>query len=367
MKTTASETGGFSKLRFRTEFGSVRIGETHVGPGMPPYIIAEAGVNHDGALHAALRLVDVAADAGANAVKFQIFRATEIASRFAPTAKYQQITGDACQTDLLARLELSENALSVIRDRCDERGIEFLATPFSIRDVERLKRLEVRAVKIASTDMNNTPLLSAALKLDVPLIVSTGAATEEEIRQLLERLSGWGVADRIILLHCISRYPTPLESANLRAIAALRELSRMPVGFSDHTLSVEVAGWAVAAGAVALEKHFTLDRGAVGPDHAMSLDARGLRDYVAAARRADSALGVGLLGMTPIEEEVRRVARKSVVAAVDLRAGQTITPELLALKRPGGGIEPDQLKMLIGRKLRVDVPADTLISLDMLQ
>jgi N-acetylneuraminate synthase/N,N'-diacetyllegionaminate synthase len=344
----------------------IRIGPARIGDGCRTYIIAEAGVNHDGSLEKALQLVDAAVAAGADAVKFQLFRADELATHTAPKAGYQKTAAGASQRAMLGRLELSDEAFERVAARCRNQVVEFLATPFGLTDVERLRRLRVRAIKIASTDLNHTPLLRRVAATRLPLIVSTGAATEEEIADAAALLGELGVEERLVLLHCVSAYPTPLEHANLRRIRALHAAFGVPVGFSDHTTSTQTGAWAVATGACVLEKHFTLDRSAPGPDHAHSLDPAGLRDYIRAVRRIESALGSGGIDCSDIEAEVRTVARKSVVAARRVPAGTVLTAEMLAIKRPGGGIEPGQLERLVGRRIARDIPADTVLTWDML-
>lgn len=359
----------------------VSIGGCLVGSGRPTYVIAEAGVNHDGTLDKALRLVDVAAEAGADAVKFQVFRADELATAAAETANYQKSRGlkparthacrkqtrDQSQREMLARLELSDDGFRRVQTRCVERGIEFLATPFGPRDIDRLLELKVNAIKTASTDLNNVPLLRNAAETGLPMIVSTGAASAEEIRTSVEHLREWDAGERLILLHCVSAYPTPLDAANLRAIGALQRNFGVVCGFSDHTTETQTGAWATAAGASVLEKHFTLDREAPGPDHAMSLDPPGLRQYISSIRDVERALGTGKLGLSALEADVRAVARKSVVAARDLTTGTVLRLEMLTVKRPAGGIEPDQLDVLIGRQVATDVPRDTILKWDMIQ
>lgn len=347
--------------------GAVNIGGRLVGERQRVLIVAEVGVNHDGDVDRARRMIDVAADAGADMVKFQMFRAAELVTATADAAGYQKAAGASSQREMLARLELSDDDFAGLAAHCRGRGIAFLATPFSATDVARLVRLGVPAIKLASTDLNNPVLVRPASDTGLPLIVSTGAATADEIAVAVERLKAWGAGARLILLHCISGYPAPLAEANLRAIATLRQVSGVPCGFSDHTESTAIAGWAVAAGACVLEKHFTLDRGAAGPDHAMSLEPRQLREYVAAARDAEAALGSGELGMSAVEADVRAVARKSVVAAVAIPAGTKVTEVMLTVKRPGGGIPPDQLELVVGRHAVVDVAPDTILTWDHVQ
>jgi sialic acid synthase SpsE/CMP-N-acetylneuraminic acid synthetase len=385
--------------------GGVRIGGRVIQPGARVFVVAEAGVNHDGSVETALRMVDAAAEAGADAVKFQMFRATELTTAEAATAGYQrQRCGEESQRAMLSRLELTLDDFRRIRRRCEERSILFLATPFGEGDVQRLlepgtpsesesprglparrdcispaAREETRplkeaaqgggvaAIKIASTDLTNGPLLDAAVATGLPLIVSTGAATAEEMGASVGRLVRGGASQRLILLHCVSCYPTPIEAINLRAIAALQGEFGVPVGLSDHTTSVETGAWAVAAGACVLEKHFTLDRAAAGPDHAMSLTPEQLAEYVRKVREVEAALGDGTVGITQIEEDVRAAARKSVVSAVAIRQGTRLTRSMLTLKRPGTGIPPNDLATLLGREAATDIPSDTLLSWDMVR
>ncbi len=344
----------------------LRIAEHSIKAGGRTFIVAEAGVNHNGSVETALQMVDAAADA--DAIKFQMFRATELTTVDAPTAAYQrQRCGEESQQAMLSKLELTLDDFRRIRRRCEERSILFLATPFSTADVARVIEFGVAAIKIASTDLTNGPLLDAAMATGLPLIVSTGAATEEEIGASVDRLVRGGASQRLILLHCVSCYPTPIEAANLRAIAALQREFGVPVGLSDHTTSAETGGWAVAAGACVLEKHFTLDRTAAGPDQAMSLTPPELAEYVRQVRAVEAALGDGTVGMTQIEEEVRVAARKSVVSAVAIRAGTRLARSMLTLKRPGTGIRPDELPMLVWRHAATDIPSDTLLSWEMVR
>ncbi len=344
------------------------IGRHQIGPGRRVFIVAEAGVNHNGCVETALEMADAAEDAGADAVKFQMFRADDLATDIAPMAAYQREgCGEASLREMLSQLELSWDAFRRIKRHCDTRSILFLATPFGKTEVADLVNLGVSAIKIASTDLTNGPLLQTAAATGLPIILSTGASTEAEIRAAADGLGHAGAGGRLILLHCVSRYPTPIAATNLRAIAELQRVFGVPCGFSDHTTSTRVGAWAVAAGACVVEKHFTLDKAAPGPDHGMSLTPSQLKEYVAAVREVEQTLGDGNIGMTPCEAEVRAVATKSVVAGVDIPAGTRLTADMLALKRPGTGIPAGDLAMLPGRCASVDIPYDTVLSWHMIR
>ena len=347
---------------------SVSIGRHKIGPNHPAFVVAEAGVNHDGVLDNALHLIDSAVEAGVDAVKFQMFQARELATAAAPKASYQvRDRGGESQLDMLSGLELSEEAFAAIKKHCDEQGVVFLATPFGPADVTRLASLQVAALKIASTDLTNEPLLDAASQTGLPLILSTGASTEDEIRRCVGARTQQGALDRLILMHCVSAYPTPLNAINLRAIATLRQAFRVPCGLSDHTTSVETGAWAVAAGACVIEKHLTYDRTTAGPDHAMSLEPGQLREYVARIRLVERSMGDGRLGLSPLEADVREVARKSIVSAKSISIGTVLTDAMLTCKRPGTGILPVDLHRLVGRRTTVDIPCDTVLSWDMVR
>ncbi|GIK16963.1 MAG: hypothetical protein BroJett003_19270 [Planctomycetota bacterium] len=347
---------------------AVRIGERRVGAGHRVYVIAEAGVNHDGSEAAALELIDAAAEAGADAVKFQMFRADVLTARGAATAQYQRATIAARdQVELLESLELPDRAWANLRDRCRRRGVHFLATPFGIDEVRRVRELGAPAIKIASTDLTCAPLIDAACRTGLLVLLSTGAATAAEIDAAAARCRRAGAFDRLILMHCVSSYPTTCASANLRRISALQRRYRRPVGYSDHTTSVQTGAWAVAGGACVIEKHLTLDRGLAGPDHAASLDPAGFRAYVENLRTAESALGQGGLDYQLCEADVRRVARRSVVAAREIPAGTVLTADMLAFKRPGGGVQPSDFEKLLDRRLVATALRDTVLTWDMIE
>ena len=344
------------------------IARKRIGPNEPVFVIAEAGVNHNGYVQTALELVDAAAHSGADAVKFQVFRAAELATRGAATVAYQKrSTQHTSQQAMLQELELGEGELARIKTRCDQRNILFMGTPFGSQDVARLTRHRVPAIKIGSGDLNNHELLETAAKTMLPLIASTGAATQSEIGECVRFVERLGARSRLILLHCVSSYPTPMDAVNLRAISALHLEFDLPVGFSDHTTSTLTGALAVMAGACVVEKHFTLDRSLPGPDHAMSLTPQDLKGYVDAIRQAQNARGSGILGFSSHEAEVRMAARRSVVAGGPIARGTRITRPMLALKRPGTGIAPKDLDSVVGKVARADIPHDTLITWDMVQ
>lgn len=323
------------------------------------YVIAEAGVNHDGNFDDARRLIDAAVASGANAVKFQAFRANDLTRADAPTAAYQRESGGDTQRRMLQRLELEPDIFSRLADQTRSTGLDFIITPFGIDDLATARRCGSVAIKIASTDLNNVLLLQPATALGLPLILSTGAATAAEIDAAVARLREWHVAERTVLLHCVSAYPTPPAAANLGAIAALAQRTGLPVGYSDHTAGVVTGALAVAAGACVLEKHITLDRSRPGPDHSFSLEPTELREYIARVREAETLRGDGRVGHSPIESDVRLVARKSLCFAQSLRAGTIVRAEMLTAKRPGDGIAPDRVGDVVGRKLAQDVAADS--------
>ena len=323
------------------------------------FVIAEAGVNHNGDLATALRMIDAAKGAGADAVKFQSFSAARLVTRSAAKAAYQQTTtpADESQFDMLRKLELPPEAQRTLKARCDETGIIFLASPFSEADVDLLDALDVAAIKLGSGEITNHPLLAHVAATFRPVILSTGASTLEEVAAAVEALRETGCAD-LALLHCLSNYPADPAECNLRAMETLRRAFDAPMGFSDHTMGIETACAAVALGARIVEKHFTLDRSLPGPDQRASLEPSELAAFVAAIRRVESALGDGVKRPMPGEADVRHAARRSLVAATDLPEGTVLRRKHLLSRRPGNGIPPSELKRVLGMRLCRALEAD---------
>ncbi len=351
------------------------------------FVIAEAGVNHGGRLALGLELVDAAAAAGADAVKFQTFRAADLATSAAPKADYQtRTTGAESQRDMLARLELSEADHRALLARAAERGVEFMSSPFDIASLELLVRLGVRRLKIGSGELTNGPLLLAAGRSGLPVIVSTGMATMGEIEAALGVLAfamttgdseaaedrafraafaspagRAGLADRVSILHCTTEYPAPVDEVNLLAIPVLAEAFGLPVGYSDHTAGTAVSVAAVAIGAVIVEKHLTLDRSLPGPDHLASIEPDQFTTMVAEIREVEQALGVRRKAPGTTELRNAPIARKSVVAATAIPAGTPFSPANLAVKRPGTGRSPMDYWTLLGTPATRDYGPDELI------
>jgi N,N'-diacetyllegionaminate synthase len=346
----------------------VSVGGRRVGPGEPCFVIAEAGVNHNGEVELARRLVDAAADAGADAVKFQTFRADGVATAAAPKAGYQLESTDAgeSQLEMLRGLELDRDAHAELKERAEERGLVFLSTPFDARSVELLDELGVDAYKIASPDVTNRLLLEDVGSRRRPVFLSTGMAELAEVEAGVSVLRAAG-AEEIVVLHCVSEYPAPAAAANLRAMATMAERLGLPVGYSDHTDGEEVALAAVALGAVALEKHLTLDRSLPGPDQRASLEPDELAALVAAVRRVESALGDGIKAPTAAERVIAATVRRSLAAADDLPAGALLTRAMLIALRPGTGISPARLDEVVGRRLRRELGRGELIGPDDLE
>lgn len=347
---------------------TVRIGHRPIGEDHGVFVIAEAGVNHNGSVDTARRLIDAARQAGADAVKFQAFTADRLVAADAPLCDYQKAraVADFGQREMLRRLELRRDDFAALKKHADASGIAFLATPFGLDELRMLCDLGVPAIKIASPDIVNVPLITAAAASGRPIILSTGASELAEVDAAVETLFQRGATDRLILLHCVSSYPTPPADARLRCIRTLADRFNVPVGFSDHTASADTGALAAAAGAVVLEKHLTLDRRAAGPDHFFSLEPRPFATYVAAARQAYQSLGDGVIRCSAQERQVRELARGSVVATTHIPAGKRLTSDVLAIRRPAGGIEPAQWTTLLGRVAKTDIPADTRLSWTML-
>ena len=362
------------------EVRPVRIGGRPVGPGREVYVIAEAGVNHNGDVTRADEMIVRARQAGADAVKFQAFRADAFVSTEAALAGYQRSgTPRTSQRDMLKDLELSADDLRRLARRCREEEIEFLAAPFDLASLELLVELGVAAVKIASPELTDVPLLEAAARTGLPLIVSTGAARLDEIAEAVDGMRDAGATD-LILLHCVSAYPTPFEMQNLKAVATLIERFEVVAGYSDHSVELLSGRLAVGAGASLLEKHFTLDRGDRGPDHAMSLEPGELAEYIRLARkmspdlaaviegheRSRAAMGTGEKVSQESEDDVRRVARKSLAARVDIPAGSCITRDMLTTMRPGTGIPATRIDEVVGARAVARIPAGSILRPEML-
>jgi len=345
----------------------IRIGKSLIGQGYPVYVIAEAGVNHNGDLDLARQLVDVAVSAGADAVKFQSFNAEAIAATDAPKANYQlaTTTPEQSQFEMLRKLELSRDAHYALKSYCDVKGITFLSTPFDEQSVDLLESLSVPAYKISSGDLTNLPLIEYVSRKKKPLIVSTGMATLEEVATAVETVQKAG-CNELILLHCVSNYPALPDEANLRAMKLMEREFAGPVGFSDHTEGIAVSLAAVALGAAVIEKHFTIDRNLPGPDHQASLEPTEFSSLVTGIRTIERALGDGRKKPTQAELETAKVARRSIMSVIDLKAGTILQRDSLVLKRPGTGLPPSMLQSIIGKRARIDIPAGTMIKLEML-
>ena len=336
-----------------------------VGPGHPCFVIAEAGVNHDGDIDVARRLIDIAVAAGADAVKFQTFAADRLVTPGAPKASYQkETTGSSeSQLDMLRRLELSEAAHRELFKMCADRGILFLSTPFDEESADFLEGIGVAAFKVSSGELTNLPLMDHIGRKGKPIILSTGMATLVEVQAALDTMLHAGCSE-IVLLHCVSCYPAAPADVNLRAMETMEKAFHRPIGYSDHTLGIEVALAAVAMGACVIEKHFTRDRTSPGPDHRASLEPAELTALVRGIRTIEQALGNGVKLPARAEREIADVARKSVVAATHIPAGTTLTREHLTIRRPGTGLHPALRDSLIGRRTAQEIQAGSLVTMD---
>jgi N-acetylneuraminate synthase len=335
-----------------------------IGQGKPCYVIAEAGVNHNGDPALAHALVDAAHAAGADAVKFQAFVTEELVTARAAKAAYQTVTtGGGTQFAMLKALELDGARHAELKTHCESLGLAYLCTPYDDPSAAMLDRLGVAAYKVASTDTDNIPFLRTLAATGRPVILSTGMATLGELEASVDALRCGG-CPWLALLHCTAEYPAPAADSNLRAMETLRRAFALPVGFSDHTEGMAVAPLAVALGAVIIEKHFTLDRAMAGPDHRASCDPAGLAALVAAVRQAEAALGDGIKRPAPSEAGNKARMRKSLVARRDIAAGTEITAAHLTCKRPADGLEPQWFDRVLGRRAARDIAADEQIGLD---
>lgn len=327
------------------------------------YIIAEAGVNHNGSFELACRLVDAAKEAGVDCIKFQTFKSKNMVSRIAPKADYQKkTTGDSSQQDMLKKLELSYDSFLRLKDYCTEKEICFLSTPFDLESIDFLNSIDMPFWKVPSGEVTNLPYLLALARTCKPVVMSTGMCDMDEIRAAVKVLTENGTPG-ISLLHCNTEYPTPFEDVNLRAMLTMKEVFGLETGYSDHTRGIEIPIAAAALGATIIEKHFTLDRGMEGPDHKASLEPDELAAMVRSIRNIEKALGNGEKVPSPSELKNRPVARKSIVAKTAIRRGETFTEENISSKRPGSGISPMKWFEVLGKTAPRDFAEDEMIEL----
>lgn len=328
------------------------------------FIIAEAGVNHNGSLELAKKLIDVASEAGADAVKFQTFQAKNLVSKNAQKAEYQKQTTDQneSQFEMIKKLELSEAMHYELIAYCQQKNIMFLSTPFDHDSIELLNKLGLEVFKIPSGEITNLPYLRHIGSLNKQVILSTGMANLGEIEAALNVLTQAGTAkEKITVLHANTEYPTPMQDVNLKAMQTIGQAFDIAVGYSDHTLGIEVDVAAVALGASVIEKHFTLDKTMEGPDHKASLEPDELKAMVSAIRNIEQALGSSIKQPSPSESKNKPIARKSLVAKTAIKQGETFNAENLCIKRPGHGISPMRWDEIIGTKAQRDYAEDELI------
>jgi N,N'-diacetyllegionaminate synthase len=332
----------------------MRIAGREIWADQPPYVIAELGVNHDGSAEKAIGLVDAAQRAGADAIKLQLFDADLLLSKAAKLAAYQKRSGADDPLEMLRRLQLAADEMAPIIERAHRGGLHAIVSIFSIPLIEEAQRLPLDAYKTASTDIINRPLIEAMMNTGTPLILSTGAATLQEVAEA----ASWLGMHEHLFMHCVSAYPTADEEAALGGRLAMLHVTPHALGYSDHTTAVDTGALAVASGACLLEKHLTHDRTATGPDHAASLDEEGLKEYVRLAHRAWTMCGPIEKKVCDVERDVREVSRQSLTTTRDLPAGHMLVRQDLAIKRPGTGLSPARLEEIIGRPLGKAIEAD---------
>lgn len=339
----------------------VRIGDRYISEEEPCFIIAEAGVNHNGDVELAKRLIDIAKDAGADAVKFQTFKTERFLSRNIVVPKHVKSKDSLFET--VRKLELSEEEHYELSEYCKQKGIIFMSTPMDNNSVDLLDDIGVPVFKVASCDLDNLPLLKYIAKKEKAVILSTGMGTISEVGEAVEVIKSNRNGD-IILLHCVSTYPPRVDDVNLKAINTLRNAFKLPVGYSDHTIGVNIPLAAVALGAKVIEKHFTLDKKMGGPDHAVSADPDELKNLISGIREIKKSFGTSVKVPSKDEIEMKKSFRKSIVANTDIRKGETITPEMLSIKRPGTGLSPKYFDFIVGKKAKRDMKYDDLINME---
>ncbi len=330
------------------------------------FIIAEAGVNHNGSILIAKRLIDAAAASGADAVKFQTFKAANMVSRNAPKAEYQNkhIGSKESHFNMLKKLELGINAHKKLKEYCEKKKIIFISSPFDMESVDLLDSLKLKIIKIPSGEITNMPYLKKIGKLRKKVIMSTGMSTLKEIENALSILMKSGTPKKnITILHCSSAYPAPIQEANLTAMLAIKKAFNVKVGYSDHSVGIEIPIAAATLGAAVLEKHFTLDRDMQGPDHKVSLEPHEFKAMTQAIRNVEKALGNGIKRPHPAEFKNRQIIRKSIVAARDIKRGEILTDRNITAKRPAIGISPMKWDEVIGKPLSRDFKKDSAIEL----
>lgn len=331
---------------------------------MKTFIIAEAGVNHNGDVGTAKKLVEAASESGADAVKFQTFKTENLVSHYAQKAEYQtQSTGEnGSQYEMIKKLELDVNAHKELIEYCREKNIMFLSTAFDPDSIDLLENLGLEIFKIPSGEITNLPYLRKIGKLGKKVFLSTGMSDMDEIKNALDVLIKSGTKiENITVLHCNTEYPTPFEDVNLRAMLSIKEVFNVSVGYSDHTTGTEVPVAAVALGASIIEKHFTLDRNMPGPDHRASLEPGELKAMVSAIRNIEKAMGDGIKRPSPSELKNRAAARKSIVASRDIKKGEVLSEDIISTKRPGTGISPMKWDSVVGKAASKDFESDAMI------
>ncbi|WP_430883968.1 N-acetylneuraminate synthase [Fusibacter sp. JL216-2] len=327
-------------------------------------IIAEAGVNHNGDIDLAKALIDIAADAGVDYVKFQTFKAESLLTSYAQKAPYQlgESGDDESQFDMLKRLELSADLHRVLIEYCNKKGVKFMSSPFDIQSLQLLVDLDVDFIKIPSGEIVNYPLLREIGLTKKPVVMSTGMSTLEDVELAIEVLRKHGTRE-LTVLHCNTEYPTPYKDVNLKAMNTINEVFGVPVGYSDHTLGIEVSVAAVARGASVIEKHFTIDKSLPGPDHKASLDPDELRALVSAIRNIEQSIGDGIKKPSLSETKNMIAARKSIVAKCNIMQGDVFSEENLTVKRPGSGLSPMMWNDVIGKVAKENINKDEMIKL----
>lgn len=328
------------------------------------FILVEAGVNHNGCLETAKKMIQVAKDSGADAIKFQTFKAEKLVSKFAEKAEYQKNNTQIIesQLEMIKRLELTFEDFKELKEYCEELGILFLSTPFDFESIEFLKELKMEIWKIPSGEITNLPYLRKVGKIAKKIIISTGMCELFEIEEALNILKDSGVSD-IAILHCNTEYPTPMKDVNLRAMQTLKKKFKQKIGYSDHTLGIEVPIAAVALGAEIIEKHFTLDKCMIGPDHKASLNPIELKNMIDSIRNIEVALGSADKFVTESELKNKNIARKSIVAKKNISQGEIFTEDNLTIKRPGNGISPMKWDEVIGKIAKKEFIEDELITI----